>query len=198
MPDVSATRIVIIQGHPDAGGGHYGHALADAYAEAAMGSGHAVRRIEVAAIPLPFLASKAEFDQAAPAPQVADAQQHLLWAEHIVIIYPLWLGMLPAVLKNFLEHVLRPEFAFGGDRDRLPIKLLKGRSVRVIVTMGMPAFFYRWFYGAPGLKALRRHVLKFCGFGPVRETLIGTIESPAPAARQRWLQRMRLLGTRAG
>lgn len=38
-------RFTIVQGHPDPAGGHYGHALAQAYASGAEAAGHEVRTI---------------------------------------------------------------------------------------------------------------------------------------------------------
>ena len=55
-------------------------------------------------------------------------------------------------------------------------KLLLGRSARVVVTMGMPAFIYRWYFGTPGLKSLT-HDLSLVGISPSRSTLIGRIEA---------------------
>jgi putative NADPH-quinone reductase len=76
-------------------------------------------------------------------------------------------------------------------------KLLAGKSARVVVTMGMPAFVYRWYFGAHSLKSLECNILGFCGIGPIKETLIGMIEAPNSARRQKWLAKMRQLG-RAG
>lgn len=39
------------------------------------------------------------------------AQQVLGRAEHLLIVYPLWLDTMPALLKAFLEQVFRPGFA---------------------------------------------------------------------------------------
>ena len=74
------------------------------------------------------------------------------------------------------------------------MKRLTGRSARVVVTMGMPAFVYRWFYRAHCLKNLERNVLKFCGIAPVRSSLIGMVEGSDGRRRTRWLVRMRKLG----
>lgn len=76
---------------------------------------------------------------------------------------------MPALLKAFLEQVLRPDFEFGkGAQTRLPARLLKGKSARVVVTLGMPALVYRWYFGAHSLKSLQRNVLGLCGIRPVR------------------------------
>ena len=187
-------RIVVIQGHPDAAAKHYCHALADAYATAAAGAGHDVRLIDVAKIEFSWLHNKDEFEHGEPADAIRRAQESIIWANHLVIVYPLWLGMMPAVLKAFFEQVFRPGFSHQASREGVPKRLLKGRSARIVVTMGMPAFAYRWFFGAHGLKALRRSVLWFCGIAPVHETLIGNVESPNAKVRTRGLQSMRDLG----
>jgi putative NADPH-quinone reductase len=186
-------RIVIIQGHPDPAGGHFCHALAGAYAEGARAAGHEVRRIEVAALTFPWLRSQADFEHEAPPPAITEAQETLRWAEHWVFVWPLWLGTMPALLKAFLEQAARPGFAFryGG---RIPEKLLKGRSARLVVTMGMPPFIYRWWFGAHGLRALERNILGFIGIAPIRETLIGGIATLDHAKAAAWLDRLAALG----
>src|SRR3546814_10287671 len=76
------------------------------------------------------------------------------WADHLVILYPLWLGDVPALLKGFLEQILRPGFAIDEGSTGMSAKLLTGRSARIIVTMGMPAPIYRLFFRAHSLKSL--------------------------------------------
>jgi putative NADPH-quinone reductase len=61
----------------------------------------------------------------------------------------------------------------------------------------MPAFAYRWYFGAHGLKSLKRSILRLVGIAPNRHTLIGMIEGMSDARREAWLGSMRKLGTRA-
>lgn len=188
-------RIVVIQGHPDAQRAHFAHALAAAYAEGALEAGHDVRRIEVTTLEFPLLRSKQEFDTEDPPASIRDAQETIAWASHVVILFPLWLGSMPALLKGFLEQTFRPGFAIPrGAPSMRGRKLLAGRSARVIVTMGMPAFFYRWYFGAHSVKSLKRNILSFCGFKPVRESLIGLVEAKEGSGREKWLRRVRDLG----
>lgn len=63
---------------------------------------------------------------------------------------------MPAVVKAFLEQVFRRGFAFSKDANPLFDRKLKGRSARIVVTMGMPVFLYRWYFGAHSLKSLKR------------------------------------------
>lgn len=188
-------RILVIQGHPDRNTAHFGHALAEAYVRAARAAGHAVQVIHVADLDFPLLRSKADWEQGTVPPALRPAQQAIEWTEHLVLFFPLWLGGMPAMLKGFLEQVARPGFAVSKERDRigLPRKLLRGRSARLVVTMGMPALAYRWIFRAHSIKSLERNILGFVGISPVRETLIGRVESDA-GARRRWLTRLSKLG----
>ncbi len=190
-----ARHMTIIQGHPDPQRTHFGHALAAAYANGANEAGHEVRSIEVASLEFPLLRTKEEFETSVPPESIRQAQDAIRWAHHVVILYPLWLGTMPALLKGFFEQVFRPGFAADQSKsDRMPKGLLRGRSVRIVITMGMPAFFYRWYYRAHSLKSLERNLLGYAGLGPIKETLIGFVESSNPAKRQQWLEKMRALG----
>ncbi|WP_431686207.1 NAD(P)H-dependent oxidoreductase [Hahella sp. NBU794] len=189
-------RILIIQGHPDPRGGRYCHALADAYADGAVAAGHDVRRLAVATMNFPWLRSKQEFEEQPPPESIIAAQKEIQWAECLFIVYPLWMGDLPAILKAFLEQTLRPGFAVSGG-DKWPKRLLKGRRARIVVTMGMPAFVYRWFYRSHSLKSLKRNILGICGVSPVQASLIGAVEDSDSRSRKHWLDRMRRYGGKA-
>ncbi|HEX7221168.1 MAG TPA: NAD(P)H-dependent oxidoreductase [Burkholderiales bacterium] len=190
-------RIALIQGHPDPAAGHFGHALADAYERSASAAGHQVRIIEVARLGLPLVRNAKEWESAPLARPVEAAQRDIAWAEHLAIFFPLWLGDMPALLKGFFEQVLRPGFAIGKPgRAGVPKKLLKGRSARIVVTMGMPALFYSVYYRAHSVKSLKRNMLEFCGVAPVRTTLIGMVER-GKEAREDWLLRLAVLGNAA-
>ncbi len=190
-------RIVIIQGHPDPDPSRYCRALADAYAQGAKAAGHEVTMIDLAALDFPLLRKQEDFLHGSMPRELEPAKEAILRAEHLVFVFPLWLGTMPALLKGFLEQVMRPGVAFAYGKSGFPETLLKGRSARIIVTMGMPAFFYRWWFLGHGLRGMRRNILKFVGLGPVRETLFGMIEAVGDEKRRKWLDQMRRLGGRA-
>lgn len=191
-------RIVIVDGHPDARAEHFVHALAQAYREGAESAGHEVRQILVGELDFPLLRTHEDFENGTPPPVIRRCQETITWADHLLILYPLWLGSMPAGLKAFFEQTFRPGFAFAeARRNRMPKKLLSGKSARIVVTMGMPAFFYRWYFRAHSLKSLARNILGFCGIAPIRQSLIGMIATSSSAARARWLSRMRTLGSSA-
>jgi putative NADPH-quinone reductase len=188
-------RITILDGHPDRDPKRFGHALADTYAGAAREAGHEVTQLRLSELDVPLLHGRVEWERPATG-VVAAWQAQIAAADHLVLIYPLWLGDMPALVKAFLEQVFRPGFAIAEGARTLSPGLLKGKTARVIVTMGMPAFVYRWFFFAHSLRSLKRNILYFVGVRPVRTTLIGSIEGSA-AARANWLARVAALG-RAG
>ncbi len=190
-------RILILNGHPDPAGKGLCHALADAYAAGAAEGGHEVRRLDVAALAFGFVHSQAEFEHGSASADIAAAQASVKWASHLVVIFPLWLGDMPAVLKAFFEQTLRPGFAFAYRPSGLPEMFLKGRSARIVVTMGMPSFVYRWYFRAHGVKNLKRNILRFVGFSPVRDTMLGSVGTRSKEQIARWFGDMRALGRRA-
>ncbi len=188
-------RLLILQGHPDSSAPHFCHALADAYAEGARQAGHDVRSIDVARLDFPLLRSKAEWEHGPLPPALLPVQQAITEAEHLVLFFPLWLGGMPALVKGFLEQVARPGFALAKDKEHpFGRKLLTGRSARIVVTMGMPALVYRWYFRAHSVKALERNILGFVGIGPIHETLIGLVENMSDSQRGKWLTKLRALG----
>lgn len=189
-------NITLILGHPDGGGRHFCHALGAAYAQGAKDAGHEVRTIDVAALEFDLLRNADEWQRAAPSGSIREAQESIAWARHLVVVFPLWLGDMPARLKGFFEQAFRPGFAIGkAPGGRMWKRLLKGRSARILVTMGMPAFFYRVYYHAHSVRSLKRNILEFCGIAPVQTAYFGTVESPR--TRELALARAQALG-RAG
>lgn len=191
-------RLVIVQGHPDPAGGHFGHALAAAYLHAALGAGHHVDVIDVARLDFPLLRTKETFETGPVPPTIQDAQSAIAQADHLVVFFPLWLGEMPALLKGFFEQTFRPAFVTGGtDLQNLATARrtrLKGKTARIVVTMGMPVPLYRWWFGAHGTRLLKRNILGFCGFGPIAQSLIGMVEDHSPRRRERWLTHLESLG----
>jgi putative NADPH-quinone reductase len=194
-------RVLLIQGHPDLSAGHLCRALEEAYASGALDAGHELRRIDIGALDFPLLRSQHEWEHGLLPPGLQQSQADILWAEHLVFFFPLWLGDMPALVKGFLEQVARPGFAFSseGKDSKNPFgkKGLKGRSARLVVTMGMPAFVYRLYFRAHSVKSLRRNVLGFVGVKPVGDTLIGMTGKLTPRQAARWLDRLKALGRAA-
>lgn len=193
---MDAKRILLIQGHPDPLLRHLCHALADAYAEGAQVGGHEVRQVDVARLDFPLLRTQHDWENGQLPSTLQGAQDAIGWAQHLVLLFPLWMGDMPALLKGFLEQVARPGFAFKNGDGANPFgrKGLAGRSARVVVTMGMPALVYRWYFRADSVRSLERNILGFVGIAPVHETLVGGVDQLGDAGVRQWQDKMRALG----
>jgi putative NADPH-quinone reductase len=192
-------RVTIIQGHPDSRRPHFAHALAEAYAAGALEAGREVNVIDVASLDFPLLRNGHDLEHGAPPEAIQHAQSAILRSDHLVMMYPVWNGATPALLKGFLEQTFRPAFIFPDAEPGEPMglvaalrqrKAMQGKTARIVVTMQMPAFVYRWYFHPHPEKI----TLRLSGLGPIRETLIGRVDAMNEADRQRWLDRMYAFG----
>lgn len=188
-------KILIIDGHPDPKGPHFVHELADFYRQGAREGGHAVRLLRVGELRFPLLRNHRAYLSGKVPESIRSAQKSIAWADHIVVLYPLWLGTVPAKLKGFLEQVMRPGFAFAqrGPGQR-PDRLLAGRSARIVVTRGMPELFDEVDRSPRSIRSVASDVLGLCGIRPVRTLVIGGADTLTTHARDKARFDMRRLG----
>jgi putative NADPH-quinone reductase len=105
---------------------------------------------------------------------------------------------MPAILKGFIERVLQPDLlAIQASGGKANWKIFKGKSARIIMTIGIPCWFYRWYYGAHALKLLKRNILHFCGVAPVRASIHGMIEGVSNDKRKEWPREVEAPGHQA-
>lgn len=189
-------RILIIQGHPDSES--YNWALAQVYQQAAIEAGHSVKRINVSELDFNPNLQYGYRKRTELEPDLIQAQQDILWSEHIVLVSPIWWGSLPAILKGFFDRVFLPGFAFEKiENSKVRWKrLLKGRSARIICTADQPAWFYWVWYKRPSYNALKKLTFEFVGISPVKATFIGPIRLSSNAFREQWLKKVSKLGNR--
>jgi len=91
------------------------------------------------------------------AADVRRSQDLLLWADELVLQFPLWWWSLPALMKGWIDRVLSMGFAYGG-RDLAP------RRAMVCVTAETSAEKFAVPADAHPLQHIERGILKFCGF----------------------------------
>lgn len=171
-------NILLISAHPRYRG--LGDELAQAYLEAASAAGHQVTLLELSKLNFdPILHHGYKQDQPLE-PDLVTAQRAITAADHLVFIYPVWWGNLPALLKGFIDRVFLPGFAFRYT-NRLPEQLLKGKSARIIATMDAPNLYDLLLLGRSSTHPLEEAVLKFCGIQPVRITRVTSTRRLNPA-----------------
>lgn len=188
-------RILVILGHPAANS--LCGAMADAYAESATKAGHEVRVIRLGELAFDPILHEGYGRIQALEPCLQAAQADILWAQHLVFVYPIWWGALPALLKGFFDRVLLPGFAFKY-RDNSPWwdRLLVGRSAHLIVTMDSPPWYYRFINHMPGHHQMKKTILEFCGIKPVTITSFGPVRGSTTETRNKWISKVKTLASR--
>ena len=189
-------RILIVLGHPSLSS--YCSALADAYQEGAVSAGHSVRRLNLGQLAFDPILREGYRSSQGLEPDLVQAQEEIVWAEHLVFVYPIWWGSVPALLKGFLDRAIVPGFGFKYRAgSALWDKLLTGRTARLISTSDSPWWWSAFVLGNPALKMMKRTVLQYCGVSPVWATQLSSLRSSQPTQRSAWLRQITALG-RAG
>lgn len=188
-------KILVINGHPDRLS--YCASLVAAYTKGATESNAEIQEIAVADLQFNSNLSFGYRQRTELEPDLLEAQEKIKWAEHIVWVYPVWWGGLPALLKGFIDRTFLPGFAFGRRENSLWWdKLLTGKTARIITTLDQPAWYYWLVNGRPTYYSMKKMTLEFCGIKPVRTTTIGPLRLSSEEYRQKWLNRVEKLGSK--
>jgi NAD(P)H dehydrogenase (quinone) len=136
------------------------------------------------------------YDQVQPLESCLEAFTNaLLWADHLVLISPVWWGSLPAKLKGLFDRVLLPGVTFTFEQNSLlPTPLLTGKTARLILTMDTPKELIDQL-AQPILEQLGRHTLEFCGFAPPKVNLFGSVILSSDRQRSDWQTTVGELGS---
>ncbi len=186
-------KILIINGHPDKDSFNFG--LSEAYKNGAKNTTAEIREINIRELKFSPNLKYGYRKRTELEPDLLAAQDKLKWADHIVWIYPVWWGSVPAMMKGFLDRVLLPGFAFKKRENSVWWdKYLIGKTSRIICTLDQPAWYYNWIYGSPSHRAMKRLTLNFIGVKKVKITTIGPIRLSKEEFRAKWIKKVEKLG----
>jgi NAD(P)H dehydrogenase (quinone) len=183
-------NILVILGHPDANS--FNHALAAGVRDALRGAGHAVVFHDLCAEKFDPLLPADEVPDSAPLP--AAIQRHcdeLAAADGIVVIHPNWWGQPPAVLKGWIDRVIRPGVAYrfveGDAGGGVPIGLLQAKAAIVLNTSNTPDAREKEAFGDPLDAIWKRCIFDLCGVRQVHRRTFGMVVTSTPKQRAAWL-----------
>ena len=190
---MSTKKILIINGHPDQESFNYG--LSEAYIKGAKESNAIIKEINIRELEFNPNLQFGYRKRTALEPDLIDAQEKLKWADHIVWVYPIWWGSVPAIMKGFLDRVLLPGYAFNKREGSVWWdKYFTGKTSHLICTMDQPTWYYKWVYGNPSHNAMKKLTMNFIGVKSVKITAIGPIRLSKDEFRQKWLSKVENLG----
>ena len=182
-------NIVVILGHPDATS--YCATLATAYVNAAEEGGDNVKFFKLGEIEFDPTLHHGYNKRQELESGLKEIQEAIIWANHLVFVYPIWWGSMPSLLKGFFDRVFLPGYAFKyRENSQFWDKLLAGRSAHAIVTMDTPPWYYRFIYKMPGHNQIKKTILEFCGIKPVTITSFGPVRYASQKQREKWVQQV--------
>ena len=169
-------RTLIILGHPDKKS--LCSALADNYEKGAREKSGEVKRINISDLSFnPNLRQGYKIIQNLEA-DLVESQNLIKWANHIVIVFPVWWGGVPAIMKGFIDRILLPGFAFQfREHSNQWDKLLSGKSARMIVTSDDSSWWLYLTYFHPAVNMMKKSVLEFCGISPINVMSFDSIKN---------------------
>ncbi|MGO9587058.1 MAG: NAD(P)H-dependent oxidoreductase [Limisphaerales bacterium] len=187
-------NISIILAHPNAGS--FNHAIANTAADSLRRNGHTVVLRDLCQEQFPPLLPAEELQKDAKLdPVVARHCQEIARADGIIIVHPNWWGMPPAILKGWIDRVLRPEVAYrfveGDAGEGVPVGLLKAKAAIVFNTANTPDERERKVFGDPLETLWKNCVFGLCGVRKVHRRTFTVIVTSTPQQRAAWLVEVR-------
>lgn len=183
-------NILLILAHPTPGS--FNHAIAAAAREALIGAGHEVWFHDLYAESFDPILPTAEISQEGPVTGVIQQHcQQLAAADGIVIVHPNWWGMPPAILKGWVDRVLRPGVAYmfleGDSGEGVPVGLLKARAAAVFNTANTPPGREVAVFGDPLETLWKNCIFGLCGVTRVYRRTFAVVVTSTPEERRVWL-----------
>ncbi|MFA4825066.1 MAG: NAD(P)H-dependent oxidoreductase [Methanoregula sp.] len=189
-------KISIILAHP--GKGSFNHAIADTATTALREAGHSVTVHDLYAEKFDPVLPNREISRDAPLPaEIAAHCREIASADGIVIVHPNWWGMPPAIMKGWIDRVLRPgvayRFAETDSGEGIPIGLLTAKAFIVFNTSNTPALREQEVFGDPLGRIWKDCIVSFCGVPLFYRKMYGVIVTSTEEQRKAWLAEVRNL-----
>ncbi len=184
-------KILVILGHPDKKS--FNHAIAETAVETLHKSGHQVVFHDLYREEFPPILPSGEIPKSAPLPQLISSHiDDIVSADGIIVVHPNWWGQPPAVLKGWIDRVIRPgtayEFNEGDSGEGVPNGLLKARVAVVFTTSNTAEERERAVFRDPLETIWRNCVFGLCGVNNFYRRNFGIMVTSTPAQRGEWLK----------
>ncbi|AOP13912.1 MULTISPECIES: NAD(P)H-dependent oxidoreductase [Bacillus] len=122
-------------------------------------------------------------------PETAEYRRIVKNADHLIFIYPLWWGGMPAIMKGFIDRVFAAGEAYTY-QGKLPKGLLKARTASVYYTADAPSWYLRFWRRDADWVTVKDVMLKFCGVRRVKRLLFAGVKDSSEEKRTQWLDRV--------
>ncbi|BAU54381.1 NAD(P)H-dependent oxidoreductase [Mucilaginibacter gotjawali] len=127
-------------------------------------------------------------------PMVLNYRSRLNTADHLVMLFPIWWELMPAMTKGFIDKVIFPGVAYDYDNTGRFPKMIKRwhglKSITVITTMNTPSLFYRLVFGNAIKKAILTGTFRKLGFSNCKWISFNMVKFVSGVKREKWLVRL--------
>jgi NAD(P)H dehydrogenase (quinone) len=187
-------KVSIILAHPNPGS--FNHAIAQAADQTLRRNRHTVSLHDLYHESFAPVLPAAELSVAAPLPPGLTRHcEEIAGADGIIVVHPNWWGMPPAILKGWIDRVLRPEVAYrfvANDKgEGVPLGLLKARVALIFNTANTPDDRERAVFGDPLETLWKKCVFDLCGVKHVQRRTFTVVITSTPEQRAAWLNEVR-------
>ncbi len=187
-------KVSVILAHPDQTS--FNHAIARTAVEQLEGNGHGISFHDLYAENFdPLLGANEIPKDAFLPPAVRSHCDEIREAEGIVIIHPNWWGQPPALLKGWIDRVIRPGVAYdfleGDSGEGVPKGLLTAKAAIVFNTSNTVAEREQKTFGDPLEAIWRNCVFGLCGVNTFYRRMFGVIVTSTESERKQWLEEVR-------
>ena len=183
-------RVSVILAHP--GPESFNHAIAATVVKTLAENGHTVAFHDLYAEHFDPVLPYAEIPRDAPLdPVIARHCSEIATADGIVIVHPDWWGQPPAILKGWIDRVIRPGIAYrfreGDNGEGIPEGLLAAKAALVFNTANTPAEREREVFGDPLERLWKDCIFSFCGIPVVHRRMFAVVVTSTAEERAGWL-----------
>jgi NAD(P)H dehydrogenase (quinone) len=184
-------KILLILAHPNKES--FNHAIAQAAIETVEGNGHQVIFHDLYAEKFDPIISYEEIPKNAELdPELIKHCQEISYVDGIIIVHPNWWGMPPAILKGWIDRVIRAGVAYqfleGDQGEGVPIGLLNADNVIVFNTSNTPAKREREVFGDPLENIWKKCIFGLCEIKNIHRKNYGVIVTSSQQEREKWLK----------
>lgn len=184
-------KISIIVAHPDPKS--FNHALAQTAEKTALKNGHEVRFHDLYIEEFNPILPTAEISKEASLPPTIDLHcREIQEADGIIIVHPNWWGQPPAILKGWIDRVIRPgiayEFLEGDGGEGVPHGLLNADSALVFNTSNTETIREKNTFGDPLEAIWKNCIFDLCGVTRFHREMYNIMVTSSLTERQGWLK----------
>lgn len=189
-------NILIIIGHPDKNS--FNHAIAEVCRERLIKNGHLVVFHDLYEEGFNPIIYKDEIPKNGQIDKIIETHcEDLINSDGIIVIHPNWWGQPPAIMKGWIDRVIRPgiayEFSDDDNGEGVPIGLLKAEVGLVLNTSNTSEIRENEIFKDPLETIWKNCIFDLCGIKQFDRKMFRIVVTSDVQQRKIWLNETKLM-----